>query len=381
MRRYFLGMAIASLTVASPIAAQAGDREIADSIVQTLQSRQNSGSLKDFDIDLAVDAGVVTVSGTVANAAQALAVVEASRGTPGVIEIVNEITVRSASPVNPVVAKTQSADSKVKTQSDAASYVAQASGESVLAPANEPPAMHDVAHGVSPADAKITDAILTKLSAIKSEGALRNFELDVSTVRGEVWTRGYVSTPEQKQLVLSTIQHVPGVTKIVDDVNLLTKPGNPIAMASDSHVVSQSSMPVSGFQGAPKPFAPSQLANFQGSMVYDPSCQQGGYAGGGYPSAPMGGQMGGPMPMGGGPSYGAGVSRYDTPQQPNYAWPSYAAYPNYAAVTYPKQYSASAWPYIGPFYPYPQVPLGWRKVALEWDDGLWYLDFSSKNGY
>ena len=25
-------------------------------------------------------------------------------------------------------------------------------------------------------------------------------------------------------------------------------------------------------------------------------------------------------------------------------------------------------PYIGPFYPYPQVPLGWRKVQLEWDD-------------
>ncbi len=57
-----------------------------------------------------------------------------------------------------------------------------------------------------------------------------------------------------------------------------------------------------------------------------------------------------------GPSYGAGVPRYDQPNMPNYAWPSYAAYPNYAAVTYPKQYSASAWPYIGPFYPYPQVP-------------------------
>jgi len=67
---------------------------------------------------------------------------------------------------------------------------------------------------------------------------------------------------------------------------------------------------------------------------------------------------------------------YDQPTLPNYAWPSYAAYPNYAAVSYPRQYSPSAWPYIGPFYPYPQVPLGWRKVTLEWDDGWWYLDFS-----
>ena len=53
---------------------------------------------------------------------------------------------------------------------------------------------------------------------------------------------------------------------------------------------------------------------------------------------------------------------------------------NYAAVTYPRQYSATAWPYIGPFYPYPQVPLGWRKVTLQWDDGWWMLDFKDEPG-
>ncbi|MGI9517173.1 MAG: hypothetical protein ACR2NP_09015 [Pirellulaceae bacterium] len=31
-----------------------------------------------------------------------------------------------------------------------------------------------------------------------------------------------------------------------------------------------------------------------------------------------------------------------------------------------------------PFYPYPQVPLGWRKATLEWDDGWWYLDFGGR---
>ena len=65
---------------------------------------------------------------------------------------------------------------------------------------------------------------------------------------------------------------------------------------------------------------------------------------------------------------------YDNPNIPEYAWPTYAQYPNYAAVTYPSQYSASAWPYIGPFYPYPQVPLNWRKVQLEWSDGHWDLE-------
>lgn len=67
--------------------------------------------------------------------------------------------------------------------------------------------------------------------------------------------------------------------------------------------------------------------------------------------------------------------QYNQPNMPSYAWPAYAAYPNYAEVCYPKQYSPKAWPYIGPFYPYPQAPLGWRKVALEWHDGWWWLDF------
>jgi hypothetical protein len=79
-----------------------------------------------------------------------------------------------------------------------------------------------------------------------------------------------------------------------------------------------------------------------------------------------------------GSGYAAVPARYDQPSLPGYAWPTYAAHPNYAAVTYPKQYSPSAWPYIGPFYPYPQVPLGWRKVTLKWDDGWWNLDFKAK---
>ena len=56
-----------------------------------------------------------------------------------------------------------------------------------------------------------------------------------------------------------------------------------------------------------------------------------------------GGRTGGGRPL---PAYVPGPNgspppaAYDQPYMPNYAWPSYAAYPNYAAVTYPKQYSA-----------------------------------------
>ena len=75
---------------------------------------------------------------------------------------------------------------------------------------------------------------------------------------------------------------------------------------------------------------------------------------------------------------GYAPTSFNNPNLPSHAWPSYAQYPNSAAVSYPTQYSASAFPYIGPFYPYPQVPMGWREVSLEWDDGQWNLNFNKE---
>jgi hypothetical protein len=111
--------------------------------------------------------------------------------------------------------------------------------------------------------------------------------------------------------------------------------------------------------------------------VIDDGVVNGGtVSGGGYANGGPAGYGGAP----GGAGYGAAPPMsYDQPSMPNYAWPSYAAHPNYAAVCYPNQYSATAWPFIGPFYPYPQVPMGWRKVSLEWDDGWWFLDFQDRS--
>jgi hypothetical protein len=132
---------------------------------------------------------------------------------------------------------------------------------------------------------------------------------------------------------------------------------------------------------------PAQGGVGDGQMVPGSMRFTEGPAGGSYP--PGHGGMGGPMPMGAGmrgPLGGSGGAggmpvpvRGDGPNMPNYAWPSYASYPNYAALQYPTQYSPTAWPYIGPFYPYPQVPLGWRRVSLEWDDGWWWLDFDERH--
>ncbi|MFN9913815.1 MAG: hypothetical protein ACK53L_14580, partial [Pirellulaceae bacterium] len=66
----------------------------------------------------------------------------------------------------------------------------------------EPPPMESVEALSSPQDAAITDEALRRLSQAKSQGELRNFELDLSTVEGEVWVRGFVINPAHKELVL-----------------------------------------------------------------------------------------------------------------------------------------------------------------------------------
>src|SRR5205823_2904748 len=102
----------------------------------------------------------------------------------------------------------------------------------------------------------------------------------------------------------------------------------------------------------------------------------GGYAAGmdgsmaGAPAAPAGPAYDGPMPEG-----AAAMTSPAVGGQPNYAWPSYAPATNFSAVGYPTAYPWQAWPNIGPFYPYPEVPLDWRAVTLRWDDGIWWLDF------
>jgi hypothetical protein len=65
------------------------------------------------------------------------------------------------------------------------------------------------------------------------------------------------------------------------------------------------------------------------------------------------------------------------PPLPPYAWPTYAPHNNASRIAYPQAYPYNAFPFIGPYYPFPKVPLGWRKVTLEWEDGHWFLGRNS----
>ncbi len=235
-------------------------------------------------------------------------------------------------------------------------------------------------------------------SGLRESGQLKGYKIGVKFQDGTAWLRGRVTDREQMNTALRLVFQTPGVKRVVNDLTIgaadqAAEPANsgvqqltgafdperPARLASRAlSVPSQpvEATPLPSADLVPATFAPApaqQLATQRTASRPMPVA----YA---QPAAPVPlGQGAAPMPqyvmpVGG----GTAPAQYDQPYVPNYTWPSYAAYPNYAALTYPKQYSPTAWPYIGPFYPYPQVPLGWRKVTLEWHDGWWQLDFDDR---
>jgi hypothetical protein len=268
-------------------------------------------------------------------------------------------------------------------------------------------------------------------SILKESGQLRDYRVGVKFQDGVAWLNGTVTDADQAEAAAGLAREVPGVTNVVSQLQYPgasnTSPDNSGAVRNafseidpnrgdrgtsgvmqayantgaqritpnnmrrpEAPRVSQNNSRIRQMprNNMPRPMArvgnggpPVRPVSNQGVYQAGGACPPGaaGMMGGG---AGMDGRMGGGMgavPAGFVAHGSARGPSYDNAQMPGYAWPSYASYPNYAALTYPQQYSPTAWPYIGPFYPYPQVPLAWRKVALEWDDGWWFLDFSAHN--
>ncbi len=163
-------------------------------------------------------------------------------------------------------------------------------------------------------------------------------DVEIRFKNGTAVLQGAIGSAREKQMATQIAQRVPGVRQIDNRLQVL--------------------------QSAPQQTSMIQPTNYMNYQAPHPGQ-------GGHPAmAPHPGQGGAPQP-----GMGAANNVYNSPHLPESAWPSYANYPNYAQVSYPSEYSASAFPYIGPFYPYPQVPLGWRAAQLEWDDGSWKLNF------
>jgi hypothetical protein len=205
-----------------------------------------------------------------------------------------------------------------------------------------------------------------KVARVMRKTKLNGYDIEIDVSDGVVTLDGVVNGKDQRIAAAKAASSVPGVKAI----NNRLRVAEPDPKLRDEQSAA-------GQPGTPATSRRVRQANYQtcGASGHGQSAAV-QHTGGGetVPLGTMGPPTQAAMTAYGTAAAGASYAAYNQPNLPNNAWPTYAQYPNYAAVTYPSQYSASAWPYIGPFYPYPQVPLGWRKATLEWDGGLWKMN-------
>jgi len=180
-----------------------------------------------------------------------------------------------------------------------------------------------------------TNQRLANLIAVhlRQDDRLRNYTVHVVFQNGTVELDGAVADPAQHDLVLNIVHAVPGVERVTDHLRATGTTLTPVQATTPETETLPSP------QAAPSGYGPN--------FAVDP--------------API---FQAPPP---------GAYDLNPPKMPPYAWPTYAPYNNYSRVAYPELYPHESWPFIGPVYPFPKVPLGWRSVKLEWQDGHWWL--------
>jgi len=366
--------AVPSLVAAGPFDRKAepaaesqsgSNQQVADDVKKALQGARPKGK----GIQIEVRNGTATISGSIADSAERARVTQTVSQVPGVKSVDNRLVLMSApskggsgieqagftgdrrGPIQQVgAASPAEAPFREAAAPAPASYAAPAAPASYAAPAGS---NQEVAQSIGDALAGC---------------GLSGYDIEIRYKQGTCSLIGAVEAREQAMAAERAARSVPGVQQVL---NRLTVNGQLAVPPAPRGPIA----PTAGMQGG-YPQGPQGYP--QGPQGMGPQGMMQAQAQGMAPPQAMMGPGGAP-PMGPGGMQQAGHHMlYNQPNVPQYAWPAYAQYDNYAAVTYPSQYDASAWPYMGPFYPYPQVPLNWRQATLEWDDGNWSLRFSPR---
>ena len=219
--------------------------------------------------------------------------------------------------------------------------------------AQEPPRLFNtIPNNVASEAPNVNQLLANNVAAqLRASGIASGADVNIIAMGGTVELSGTVRDAQQKAQIERVVSSVPGVTGGVR--NQLVLEGQQVP---NGQLMSNQPIP----NGQPIPGIPIEGA---------PNGVQGGPIGGPVPGQFVNGPHGDPVPLV--PPQAPGYNM-NPPKLPPYAWPTYAPHNNFSRVAYPTTYPYNAWPYIGPFYPFPKVPLGWRKITLEWEDGHWY---------
>lgn len=206
-----------------------------------------------------------------------------------------------------------------------------------------PPAPAPVAAPAANPNQTLADDVAYR---IRSAGNASGADVSIVAQEGIVTLSGVAKDAAQKSKLVADAKSVNGVLVVRDNIRALA---TGVVQVQDPPIGLAPVAPTPlGPTGTPvaAPFAPTGPAPVNFNPIVEP--------------APLG------IP-------GQATPDMQAPNLPPYAWPTYAPHNNVSRVAYPQAYPYNAFPFIGPYYPFPKVPLGWRKVTLEWDDGHWYL--------
>jgi hypothetical protein len=204
--------------------------------------------------------------------------------------------------------------------------------------ASEPPAREPSPLALRSTNQEMAESIAARL---RQSGLLQRYDVDIRFRDGAVELTGSVADSDQHDRVLHLVQGVSGVQRVIDHLSVAGA-----IVPVQAPAVPQTLPPVPGSNPAPSAAVPP---------------------------APPAGAAAAPEAM---PIFQAPAPaphQLNPPRMPPYAWPTYAPYNNYSRVGYPSAYPYNSFPFIGPIYPFPKIPLGWRSVRLEWDDGFWWF--------
>ncbi len=197
----------------------------------------------------------------------------------------------------------------------------------------------------------------TVAETLRKSGSMRHYNIDITVNNGVAELTGTVASAEQRAEAVRLVTGVSGVSSVTEKLTLQSA-ASAIVQAQATEPPGPALPPpilreVPNFQAPPpsavppREFAPVPREVGPNNVIPEPL------------PIPQGGMM---------PPYALG-----NPVMPNYAWPTYAPYNNFSRVAYPTYYPYCAWPNIGPVYPFPKIPPGWRSVKLEWEDGHWWF--------
>ena len=359
----------------SKSSAKQENQKVANEIAAAMRKKRVQGS----GIGIEFKNGTAVLSGSVADAKTKSVAQDAARSVSGVKQVDNKMTVAGA--------RTASLRPAMEPAAAAGGGVVSANHTAAPAKGNR---VQQVNNEVAAPSGNQETA--EQIGAALTTANLDGYDIQIRFQNGVALLDGSVGTRAERETASRVVSAVPGVRSVANRLSCAQEPataGPPQGQRMPYGPGPQGQGPYGpGAQGqgpyGPGPQGPGPQGQGPQGSFHPAAYRQGGEPGmpgpggmppqGGMPMAP-GGQM---PPAYGHPGMGASQAVYNNPNLPDYAWPAYAQYPNVAAVNYPQQYGASAWPYIGPFYPYPQVPMGWRDATLRWDDGQWNLMFRTR---